>query len=398
MPADTLLRAVTAVRTAQDYVKLPGYNHLIPAGAEVAPAAAPREYQDNWQFWQDVLGYSGQTTLRRGERVILKGFTLSPWVPRVPGLYWKVESGKLRESAQVEMINPRLYNPVGKTRQVLGGIGNVRLLPTTTGRLVCASSSGQYWQGLPLLLQGDAWKAHRDDPLEFIADVQATWTLMPEEYARDLGSDSGIPRCCLLAEEVTDVEPTGTGYGGRVGAWTLFEYRNTDNLIEYSFVYATFNVEPEDTAGNGRATEFPTGFLEEYVKKFHGQILTDFDEEIPHFDAMLPVTELMSQQVDQRRLRGFVDYVKKRALAPDMVKYDKLPQILMQKFNTEELVLLALDYAGLKLEQLVGANAGLADHVDALMDYCRQQDKLEELVVGVVQQRPQVEYELTAIT
>ncbi len=395
MSTDTLLRAVTAVRTAQDYVKLPGYHHVVP---QAAPTNKPREYQDNWQFWQDVLGYSGHSTVRRGERVLLRDFTLSPWVPRVPGLYWKVESGKLRESAQVEMLNPGLYNPVGKTRQVLGGIGNVRLLPTTTGRLVCASSSGQYWQGLPLLLQGDAWKAYRDDPLELIANVQATWTLMPDEYARDLGSDSGIPRCCLLAEEASDIEPTGKGYGGRVGAWTLFEYRNTDNLIEYSFVYATFNVEPEDrSAGNGSPTDFPTGFLEDYVKKYHGQILTDFDEEIPHFDAMLPVTELMSQQVDQKRLRSFVDYVKKRALSPDMVKYDKLPQILMQKFTTEELVILAIDYAGLKLGQLVGSTAGLADHVDALMDYCRQQDKLEELVVGVVQQRPQVEYELAAI-
>src|SRR5688500_9404437 len=216
MSAETLMRAVTAVRTVQDYVKLPGYN-LLP---QPKPTGEVRDYYNDQPFWHDVLGYTTtQSALRRGERVLLRNFTLSPWVPRVPGLFWKVESGKLRESAQTEMIGPGLYSPSGKTRRVLGGIGNVRLLPTDTGRLVCASSSAQFWQGVPVLLQGDAWKAYRDDPLGFIANVRARWTLMPDEYARNLGGDSGIPRCCLLAEESSDIEPTGKGFGGRVGAW-----------------------------------------------------------------------------------------------------------------------------------------------------------------------------------
>ena len=115
---------------------------------------------------------------------------------------------------------------------------------------------------------------------------------------------------------------------------------------------------------------------------------------MPHFDAFLPINELMNRQVDPGRLRAFVERVKKRALVPETVRFDRLPQLLMQHFNSDEVRILALDHLSVELEHLIGRTAGLADQVDALMSYCEREDRLEDLIVGVAQERPQTRAEL----
>lgn len=408
MSNDTLLRAVTAVRTAQDYVTLPGYRAL----PTQAPSPTVREYRDEKDFWADVLrGNEPGEKLRSGDQVVLKGFRLAAWVPRVPGLYWKDESRRLRAAAESERLPPGsalgVYTPVGQTRRILGGVGNVRLLPSGTGRLIGASSSGMYWQGIPMLVQDEAWRAHGDIPAGIEADVQGVWTPMPREYAQMLGGDAGIPRYCLVVDRREQVVPQKTGWGGWSSAWTIFEYRGTDDRLTYDFAYCTFEVRPDTAllrpedyiAPRIRPTiELATDFLADYIEHYHGQVLTDFDEEVPRFDALLPVNELMSREIDPGRLRAFVERVKKQALSPETVRYERLPGILMQHFGAIELRTLALDYLGLELEHLVGLDAGLTDQVDALMDYCERQDRLEELVTGVVQERPQLRDELAIST
>ena len=116
-------------------------------------------------------------------------------------------------------------------------------------------------------------------------------------------------------------------------------------------------------------------------------MLTDFDERLPRFDAFLPISELMSREVDPVKLRSFVERVKKNALSPETVRYNHLPQVLMANFDLEELRLLAFDYLGLSLQDLIGATAGKADAVDALISFCEQEERLADLVTGVVKER-----------
>jgi hypothetical protein len=399
---ETLLQAVTAVRTAQDYVKLPGYRGL----AAPAPAAtAAREYSDEKEFWADVLGYGDPAQKpRAGGQIVLHGFRLSPWAPRVPGLFWKAESLRLRAAARGERLAPGagvgLYTPIGKTLQVLGGVGNVRLLPSATGRVICASSSGYYWRGVPVLLQEQAWQMYGDVETGLEVDLAGVWSPLPREYAQALGGDAGIPRYCLIVNRHEDVTPRKEAWPGSSSAWSLFEYRDSDNRIRYDFVYCTWEINRRSrlrrpTEEDAHSTDEAADFLRGYLGQYHGEALTDFDEEMPHFDAVLPVSELMSQQVNAARLRAFVDRVKQRALSPETVRYDRLPQLLMQHFNGEELRILASDYLDMELEHLVGPHAGLAEQVDALVSYCEQQDRLADLVVGVAQERPQTRSELT---
>jgi hypothetical protein len=400
---EPLLQAVTAVRTAQDYVKLPGYRAL--AAPTPSATAIVREYRDEKDFWADVLGYSDPARRpRAGELIVLHGFRLSAWVPRVPGLFWKVESLQLRAAARGERLAPGaglgLYTPVGKTLQVLGGIGNVRLLPSATGRVICASSSGYYWRGVPVLVQDQAWQMYGDVEAGLEVDLRGVWSPMPREYAQALGGDAGIPRYCLAVSRHDDITPRKEAWPGSSSAWSLFEYRGSDDRLRYDFVYCTFEINRRSplrrpTEEDAHNTDEAAEFLRDYLRQYHGEALTDFDEEMPHFNALLPISELMSQQVDAARLRAFVDRVKQRALSPETVRYDRLPQLLMQHFNSDELRILVSDYLGVELEHLVGQTAGLAEQVDALVSYCEQQDRLEDLVVGVAQERPQTRGELT---
>jgi hypothetical protein len=395
MGLNTLVRGAHALRTAQDYVKLPGYY----ADTEAAPTSTVREYQNEKDFWYEALGYRKDAEPpRAGDAVTLTKFRLSEWVPRVPGLYWKDESLKLRDGARFETLQTdhrfAIYSPAGKTMHILGGVGNVRLLPSGQSQLLCASSSGEYWRGVPVLLEGEAFQEYRDAPDGIVVSLEGRWRPLPAEYARQLGSNAGIPRYCLVIDAADHVTVLNDGsswsWKCQSSAWTLFEYRGEDNLPRYDFAYCIFRAFRSKTGHLEEATYF----IRDYVERRHGTVLTDFDQEIPQFDAWLPINELMSREVDPRRLRALVNRVKEGALSPERVQYETLPSVLMDHFNIEELRILAVDYLALDLEDLVGPSAGKVDHVQALVDFCDEQERTADLVAGAIQQRQEAAEEL----
>lgn len=245
MSIEMLMQGVMAVQTAEDYVKIPGYHAV--ENQEIGRIV--HEYESEGDFWYGIIGYlPGGHPLKREQRIFpgdpvrLRMFHLSYWVPRAPGLYWKEGSKELRGAAENELMDssailgnsertlrtsgywdprsgilakvnglegfgrilPRkapIYTPLGKGMQVPGGIGNLRLLPSDISeRLLCASSSGTYWQGIPVLVRGDAFDdLSRIIPGRYV-DINGVWVLLPREYAEILGGNTGIQRGCLLVE------------------------------------------------------------------------------------------------------------------------------------------------------------------------------------------------------
>jgi hypothetical protein len=406
MTNSNLASGALAVTTIRDYGKLPGYL-AVTATAPVKPRhratthaanrnrrhAPGHEYGDERGFWISALAPGGSASdLNEGVVVTLRGFVLTPWVPRVPGLYWKSEARQLRDAALGEMIRPGLYTPVGKTRRVLGGIGNVRLLPTAEGRLVCATSSGDSWAGIPVLLTGDAWHALSDRAFGSTCDIKGKWALLPAEYVDSLGGEVGIKRCCLVVEGKKDITSTAGSRSVEGSAWTLFEYTDDDNISQYGFAYTNFYADPGTSMGETAAHDLDNGaidFLQDYVHGYHGRPLTEFDQEEPHFDAALSLNGLMTDHTYRDTVLAFIQRVKERVFKPATVRYDKLPGVLVDLFDSESLESLAFDYlGGLKLDTLIGDAAGLADKVEALIAYCERKEELDELLVGVVRERP----------
>jgi len=397
---DEIVRGAMALQTAEDYVNLPGYKEIIQHNT----IDRVRKYNQEKDFWNDVLRRSIENRLQPGDKVLLKGFAISQWIPRVPGLFWKEESRILREGAsqEVEYHNQEItiYNPVGKSMHILGGIGNLRLLPNSSGRLICASSSGQYWRGIPILLNEDAWHSYADLYSGSIVDIHGTWALLPHEHSILLGGDKGIPRGCIMVSDITyECEPKRS-ISGLCAAWTLFEYRDTNMLPDYAFAYYTFQIDhlPQcntiDQCRDNEEINNASFLLKDYLKRHRGYALTDFDETEPRIDAYLPVNELMSHEVDTRRLRSFVERVKDNVLSPEIVEYQALRGILMRRFNLEELRILAMDYVQVDLETLVAPIAGKAYQVDALIQYCEEMDAYKNLIAGCIQWMPELKTEL----
>ncbi|HEX8144198.1 MAG TPA: hypothetical protein VF553_16470 [Pyrinomonadaceae bacterium] len=407
---EILVHRVNAVRAAQDYAMLSGYG-------EMPSVHAPRdahEYTDEEFFWRDVLNSGPNTAAVKTVR--LRAFGLSRWVPRVPGLYWKDSAQQLRQRARqyklpVQVMQPdsegnarpgAIFSPTGKTLRLLGGVGNVRLLPTISGSLLVASSSGKYWQGVPVLLRSDVWQQLGNVEEGTVADILGTWTPMPRDVAQGLGGEAGIPRYCLVVSEARDIQlRPGAQMSGLSSAWTLFERRDAQtNLSQLDFAYCLFRANgaaSPSTSIKGLLEEDAAGdWLRAYVDEFNGRALTDYDEEMPRLDPLLPINELMSRDIRPGRLRAFIDEVKQQALSPEVLNYDELPGLLVKHFSTEDLTALALDYLSLELENLIGQVAGKAELVTALIDYCREQRRLPELIVGVVRERPHLSLALAA--
>jgi hypothetical protein len=135
-------------------------------------------------------------------------------------------------------------------------------------------------------------------------------------------------------------------------------------------------------------------WLQKYVDDHNGRALTDYDEQEPRLDPLLPINELMSREIEPGRLRVFLDGVKQRAFSPDAVNYDELAAVLVKHFSTDDLTLLASDYLGTQLENLAGRAMPKAEQVLALVAYGREQRLLTELVVGVLNERPHLSAEL----
>jgi hypothetical protein len=394
---DEIVRGAMALQTAEDYVTLPGYKEIIPRST----FDRIRKYNHENDFWNDVLGSRIENRLQPGDKVLLKGFAVSQWIPRVPGLFWKEESRILRDKAshEVEYYNQgiTIYNPVGKSMHILGGIGNLRLLPNSSGRLICASSSGQYWRGIPILLNECDWHYYADLYSGSTVDIYGTWALLPHEHSILLGGDKGIPRGCIM---VTDIKNLKRSIPGSCAAWTLFEYRDSNMLLNYAFAYCTFQIDhlPQrntiNQCRNNEEINNASSFIKDYLKRYRGLALTDFDETEPRIDAYLPVNELMSREVDSRRLRSFVERVKDNVLSPETVKYQALRGILMNRFSLEDLRILAMDYVRVDLETLVAPIAGKASQVDALIQYCEEADAYKNLIAGCIQWMPELKIEL----
>jgi hypothetical protein len=114
-----------------------------------------REFETAEVFWENgaeiVLG-----------EVRLKGFRLTDWFPRAPGVYWSPAAAWTREHARMQppYSDPELgfyVSPPTKMGLIeVGGIGSIRLRPRKIDDEICwlaaALSGNECHQGIPLAI------------------------------------------------------------------------------------------------------------------------------------------------------------------------------------------------------------------------------------------------------
>ncbi len=111
-----------------DYLEIPNYM-LVRAHGFIS---GEKQYQTEEPFWRDVLGpvffkkpLSKPRTVE-GDVVVLRSFQLSPWAPRLPGLFWTRHGFDSRKKNILKTtFNQKLgyhYEPDIKGEQIRGGL------------------------------------------------------------------------------------------------------------------------------------------------------------------------------------------------------------------------------------------------------------------------------------
>ncbi len=84
------LEFVSGIKWICDYLEIPNYLMV----RYKSTTQGEKTYESEEQFWAHLLGakfYDGKVKkqkLHEGDIVVLKSFQLSPWMSRLPGLYW----------------------------------------------------------------------------------------------------------------------------------------------------------------------------------------------------------------------------------------------------------------------------------------------------------------------
>jgi hypothetical protein len=251
------------------------------------------------QFW----GRSGDVLFGSVE---LKGFMVTDWFPRAPGVFWSERARFARE--QVYDSTPEndpelglIYSPASKTGLIeRGGVGTIRLLPHRVDGTRCwfatAVTSFQCHAGVPLAIP-DAVLEKSGLKWGEVANVRG-----PVRFLHDVGLDEvadsvhGVRPLILLVEALTPVRAqTDTVV---ITPVVLFETDQKHDRAQYAFVQCP--------AGSDSHLDGAAEWIEKYSAKHSGRIITNFDQQRPILaNAPLSYQKLLSRTYDRTIVEKF---------------------------------------------------------------------------------------------
>ncbi len=300
-----------AVNVLADYTHLPQYLKVKWKGL----VKRKRSYTQTRDYWRDVF----RGRINEGQVVRLKNVVLTEWFPRVPGLAPKVVWGdnvlagdvqrdrRARNAFEFKGEYYRL-NPSRKTLVVLSGYGTMRFAPRKEGRLLsaCSAWGPDVAEGIPILMRPQAYdKLSETLSRGILTTLEGVYSRVPGKLAASVWKGKGIPPYCIVVESQMLVGAIKEWAKPILCyAWTLFEYP-TDEGRQYAFAFATCN------GMNSATVDKAAEFIQGYVDNYHGSILTDFDEDVPRFDAQVSLGDLMNKRIDMDKLNKMISKIQR---------------------------------------------------------------------------------------
>lgn len=266
------------------------------------------------------------------QRIFLEEFAILDWVPQSPGLYHTQDAKRSRREAAHYIVDrfegSVVFDPYGKTRMIRGGVGCLRLAMKNIGghdlKFLCASKTGIAHRGFIIAMPSYMYSkiAHLINKSgAIIANIVGELRCWPPDPEMSLYYHQEIPRFYLLVEDVR-VHSQNSRFGQLdVTAAVTFKGR-VDGVDGKYFTYSHF-----DPARNNSLHDCVNWMRKNYVEeRYHGKVLTDFDELISHFpDSYFPVKVLMNPQVSTSDIS---DIILKRF----NIKHDS---IIIKQLNIE---------------------------------------------------------------
>jgi hypothetical protein len=274
-------------------------------------------YAAEEQFWNDAFA---SRSLFETKRILLEDFVLMDWIPRSPGRYHSDEGRSARSRADSHVLgattisdrhgNDVLFDPVGKSAMIAGGLGCLRLAMKTIGgaefKLLSASSTGMAHAGIVVAVSASDYASiggaiAGGGGLRCSLDAELRYW-EPDKYL-PVGATVGIPRVYLL---VRDIAPASKALP-RLDATPAIVFKTSSAEFPGNF-FAYTHIDPADGAALDGCVEWMKA---NYVEaRYEGRVLTDFDETTPRFsttacplrdvlDPTRPLMDVVAPLVDE---------------------------------------------------------------------------------------------------
>lgn len=235
-------------------------------------------FNTNEQFWHDVIRSSYGGRINLGLRwVELSGFQIIDWFPRAPGLYHTPDADRARYEAEHyvrEKNGVLFFEPRGKRYMQEGGIGSVRFKPISIkdrDYWMCTATSDYYCHsGIPIAIPNELMER-----VDFHRSYKITGQVrfLPEFLDRYLDHVSRIPQIYVEVDNVTEL---GNEKKPSISI-TPMVFFSADLDVQGNVTYVTCRA--DSTGEINRAVEW----LEWYVDEYSGEIVTNFDQQVPTF-------------------------------------------------------------------------------------------------------------------
>jgi len=330
-------------------------------------------YYDDREFWQSFAGINEHETraINTAEIEIMYA-AVSEWVARVPGLYWSEASETFRkikpENIESRTGNWVTYSPAGKSQKVTGGIGTVKLPPSETGyRLVGLTTSHNASSGAPALVSPEVWEyLNLEEGVVIHGNAQVR--PMPAAWAREFPSIKGIPRFCIVLDNVDALQVTEQSASILIHPFTVMEYWENDVQL-LDFVYAA--TDSIDAGYRGDLEQFFDRYKD--LNGREGNYLIAADIAQPMWDAKFTSPADMRNQTE-------LNIIEQRV--QDNLKGESVIAPLLAQLNSasdKELFKKISDLAGLRHQQWF-KNGAQADEASNLVGAAVESTKVAELV------------------
>ena len=163
-----------------------------------------------------------------------------------------------------------------------------------------ASSSHKAHEGVPLAVTPDQYSSFIDEVTQLGAmpcTVTGELRFMHETMLDLYGDYAGVPRLYLLVHDIVPFHRSELINGRRPTATAAVLFKDDYNHIQAAYV--TFVPGQKGTLAKS------TDWLEHYVEKYTGTILTDFDEQMTRFpNAVFSLNKIANAVLDEHEIRN----------------------------------------------------------------------------------------------
>lgn len=378
MDLSNLFKATKIIETIENY--------SIADSNEFINADPSNLDNDNWiysdeQFWSKVIS---EPEKYWNKNFNLYTFTVCDWVARIPGLYWADFSVEIRKTSKNEVaIQSKQwieFNPPGKSKKVLGGIGTILLPPNDDGkRLLSISSSCNASLGIPILIFPEVIDAISLKQGDAISIKNAKWQPLDLSWSKRFASTQGIPRGCFIIDSPNKIEILERNIPVSFQPFSIMEYQKGDALL-YDYVYLTI-----DSKINNLRKEIEM-FFNYYAKKENrnGKYLINPNMIEPYFETQFSFPSEMQHQSEKAKLQ--LIYRRIKDLEFSRTTLNDLIEILPSYYDS--------NLAIRRLAKSIGVSAALLQEDNAasmasqLINYCYETNKIEELTDRMIVEYP----------